>query len=180
MKKILLLLIFGIMVLTDCFSQNMLIIGGEYNHFNPSFWNGSIGFNIELFNEHIQDELLLTFGSITAKNGIDKKEPRFIFSVKDNLFYSLDGKFAGLRAGVTASFGIYDVPVFPKSFDFFLSGAGLVGICILPRSLISITLDVCPGYAIPFNFTDKFQFSGNDLGFMMPVTLGIRLNIDKL
>jgi len=180
MKKILLLFIFGITALPNCFSQNMLIIGGEYNHFSPVFWNASIGFNLELINEHIQDELLFTLGGITVKNTKEEGPQKFLFSVKDNIFYSLDGRFIGLRSGITASFGIYDVPIVPRSFDFFFSAAALVGICILPKSLISVTLDVCPGYAMAFNYTVPFEFSGNESGFMLPLTLGIRLNIDKL
>jgi hypothetical protein len=180
MKKILLLFIVSVAVLPDCFSQNMLIIGGEYNPFDPGFWNGNIGFNLELFNSHVQDELLLGFGGITVNDEHDERPRKFLFSVRDNFFYSLDGEFIGLRAGISASFGVYDITEFPKVNDLFFSAAGFAGICILPKFFISITLDVCPGYAMAFRVTDTFNISGNELGFMLPIALGIRLNIDKL
>jgi hypothetical protein len=180
MKKILLLLVFSITALPDCFSQNMLIIGGEYNPFDPGFWNGSIGFNLELFNVHIQDELLLSFGGITAKDDRDERPQKLLFSVRDNFLYSLDGEFIGLRAGISAAFGGYDVTGLPEGIDLFFSAAGFAGVCILPKSLISITLDICPGYAIAFRITGAPGISGNELGFMLPIALGIRLNMDKL
>jgi hypothetical protein len=179
MKKVFFLFCFAMVVSANCFSQNMLIVGGDYNPFKPVFWNGNIGFNLELFNENIQDDLLLNFGSLTAENEQGKEPQKFIFSIKDNFFYSLDGRFVGLRAGVSASFGIYDIPEFPKSADLFFTATGLVGICILPKSLISITLDLCPGYAVAFRATDAPGLSLNDSGFILPMALGIRVNLDK-
>jgi hypothetical protein len=180
MKKIPLLFILGMTILPGCFSQNMLIIGGEYNPFRPLLWDGAIGFNIEVLNEHIQNDVLLTFGGIRVKNKGGEESQKFIFSLKDNFFYSLNGQYIGLRAGISAAFGIYDVSEFPGKNDLFLSAAGLVGICIFPKSIISITLDVCSGYALAFCLTDAFDVSHNDSGFMLPISLGVRFNIDKL
>jgi hypothetical protein len=158
----------------------MLIVGGEYNYFNPSFWSGNIGFNFEVFNQHIQDDLLLSFGSLGVKDENGGDINRFHFAVKDNIFYSLDGKFVGLRTGISASLGIYDVPEFPKIFDLSFAATGFVGICIFPNSLVSITLDVCPGYAVAFRSTNFTSISPNDSGFILPIVLGLRLNLDKL
>jgi hypothetical protein len=157
----------------------MLIAGGEYNPFNPPFWNGNIGFNLELFNVHVQDELVFGFGGITVKDERDERPQKLLFSVRDNFFYSLDGEFIGLRAGISAAFGAYDITGLPKVFDLFFSAAGLVGICVLPKSLISITLDICPGYAMAFRIKDTPDISDNEMGFMLPIALGIRLNMDK-
>jgi hypothetical protein len=180
MKKIPLLFIFGLVILPDCFSQNMLIIGGEYNPFKPAFWDSNIGFNIEVLDQHIQNDILFAFGGIWARNEEEKRPQKFLFSLKDKIFYSLDGRYVGLRAGVSAAFGIYDLSEFPQRTDLFFSAGGFAGICIFPHSPFSVTLDVCPGYALAFYVTDAPGASVNDSGFMLPISLGLRFNIDKL
>jgi hypothetical protein len=182
MKKTLLLIIFSLAILPDCFSQNMLIIGGEYNIYEPVFWDGVIGFNQKLFKEIIQTDLLLAFGSLTLKEEDTENEEseKFLFAVKDNLFYSWGKKYVGLRAGVSASLGLYDIPEYPKIFDFFFKIGGLVGICVFPQSFISVTLDVCPGYGMAFRLTDTLDHTFYDSGWVLPIALNMRFNFDKL
>jgi hypothetical protein len=180
MKKILLLFILGMVVLPCCFSQNLLMVGGEFNPLDPLFWDCGIGFNIEVLNEHLQNDTLLVFGGIMAENEEGERPQKLLFSVKDNFFYSLNGRYLGLRAGISAAFGIYDLSGAPKEADFFFNIAGLAGICILPKSIISVTLDICPGYAMAFRLNDAFKPSRNEFGFMLPISLEVRFNIDKL
>jgi hypothetical protein len=180
MKKIPLLFILGMVVLPCCFSQNLLMVGGEFNPLDPLFWNGGIGFNIEVLNEHLQNDTLLAVGGIRAENEEGERPQKILVSVKDKFFYSLNGRYLGLRAGISAAFGVYDLSGVPKVTDFFFSIAGLAGICILPKSLISVTLDICPGYAVAFRLNDAFKGSLNELGFMLPISLGVQFNIDKL
>jgi hypothetical protein len=180
MKKIPLLFILGMVVLPRCFPQNLLMVGGEFNPLDPLFWNCGIGFNIEVLNQHIQNDTLLVAGGIRAENEEGERPQKFLFSVKDKFFYSLNGRYIGLRAGISAAFGIYDFSRDPQATDLFFSVAGLAGICILPKSLISITLDICPGYAMAFRLNDAFKGSRNEFGFMLPISLGVQFNIDNL
>ncbi len=180
MKKIPFLFILGVVVLPCCFSQNLLIAGGEYNPFKPSFWDCGIGFNVEVLNEHLQNDILFLGGSIMVRDEEDERPQQFFFSVKDKFFYSLNGRYLGLRAGVSASFGIYDISEAPREIDFIFSVAGFAGICIFPKSLISIVLDICPGYAMAFCINDDFEGSRNEFGFILPIFLGVQFNFDKL
>jgi hypothetical protein len=179
-RKICCIFILGMAALPECAAQNMLIAGGEYNPFSPKFWDCYAGFNMELYNEHLQNDLLVSFGGITAASGQGEGKSRFLFRFKDNIYFSWNFSVIGLRAGVSASFGIYDVPEFPAAWDLFFSAAGFAGICILPKSLISITVDVLPGYALAFRVTDAPGVSINESGFMLPISVGLRFNLDKL
>ena len=201
MKKIFFLLIMGVVFLFPCFSQNMLILGGEYNFYKPDFWSAGLGFNHRLFNEYIQNDFVFNFGRLTAKRtqiietevengGTENGEPeiirtevidypqKFFFYVKDNFYFALEGRGLGLRAGIFASFGIYGIPDFPTAYDLFFNGGGFAGISILPKSLISLTLDISPGYTVAFSFNEGF--SRNDEGFSLTLSMGIRLNFDRL
>lgn len=180
MKKIFLVCVLGLFSLSPCFAQNMLILGGEYNPFKPGFWNSHIGFNIELFNENIQNDFLLCFGGITAKNEAGEEPHRFLFCFKDKLFFSLDGDIAGFRAGITAGFGVYESPPFPKVSQLFFNAGGVIGAALFPKSLISVTIDACPGYAIAFRATDVPDAALDEAGFMLALSIGFRLNLDKL
>jgi hypothetical protein len=180
LRKIFFMLVLGAAALPECFAQNMLIAGGEYNPFKPEFWGGYAGFNLELYNEYLQNDLLVSFGRITAASGQGEEKQRFLYRVKDNIYFSRDFKFIGLRAGISASFGVYDIPKFPGVWDLFFNAAGFAGICIFPKSLISVTIDVSPGYALAFRVTDVPGASINDSGFMLPISVGLRFNLDKL
>jgi hypothetical protein len=183
-KKLLPLLL-GLAFLPDCFSQNVLIAGGEVNPLKPVFWGANAGFNFEILSKYLQNDFLLSFGGIHAGSGAEEtqEEPepgKFLFALKDNLYVSLNGEILGLRIGVSASFGMYDIPEYPKMYDLFFNAAGLIGIGIFPQSLISITVDICPGYVLAFRVTDAPSGAVNDSGFMLPIALGLRLNLDKL
>ena len=102
----------------------------------------------------------------------------FFFAVKDALYFSLEGKYLGLRAGVTAALGAY-FPNFP-SYEFFIYGAGFAGISLFPKSLISLTVDICPGYIVAFHIKEIPNLALSDSGFVLPISVGIRFNIDKL
>jgi hypothetical protein len=162
----------------------MLILGGEYNLFSPELWNAGVGFNMKVFDDYIQNDCLLTFGGIQAKPvkaeepGSDDPQMKFLLSVRDNIYFTLEGKWVGLRAGAFASFGIYDIPDNTKVYDLFFNGGGLVGICVLPQSLVSVTIDVCPAYKVAFRINEGI--AENESGFSLGLFLGIRFNFDKL
>ena len=180
MKKIFLPLVLGTVFLFPCFAQNVLILGGEYNFFKPEFWSTGAGFNLKLFNNYIQNDLLLGFGSIKAEEpGTGGRPPKFLFSLQDSLYFALDGKYAGLRAGIFASFGTYGIHDFFTSYDLFLNPGGFMGFSILPQSLISVTIDLRAGYAIAFRIKEKGP-DINETGFSLSPCVGIRFNIDKL
>ena len=166
----------------------------------PMFWGAGVGFNLKLFNDYIQNDLMLNFGSINAEEAIidessDNEDSRFfsrstgdgtgtgeaamnfLFYFRDKLYFSLDWKWVGLRAGISAALGVYGIPDFPTVWDLFINAGGLVGVCILPHSLVSITLDFCPGYTLAFRFSG---FNKNDAGLSFPLFLGVRFNLDKL
>jgi len=186
MKKIALLCVMASVFAVPCFAQNMLLLGGEYNLTNPQFWSAGMGFNLKILKEYFQNDLSLNFGAIRvndpAKNmwAYDTKNTanqQFLFYVKDNVYFCLDGKWVGMRAGVFASMGIYDVPDYKTEADLFFNGGGFAGICILPRSLIGITIDAAPGYAIAFRVGKVLGINAG--GFSLPLSVGIRLNLDK-
>jgi hypothetical protein len=208
MRKTFFLCILGAGFLFPCFSQNMFLVGGEYNFLRPQFWCAGLGFNFKLLNEYLQNDFLVNFGGVWVKE-IETAEPsnetdetddsppnartdmemktgdktndpllKFLFSLKDSFYFTLDGKWVGLRAGVFASFGVYGIPDFPKSWDLLFNPGGFVGISLFPKSLVSVVIDVCPGYIIIFRIDDGFN--KNEAGFSMPLFLGIRFNIDKL
>jgi len=199
MKKKFLLCVLGAVFLFPCFSQNMFLLGGEYNFLEPQFFNVGLGFNLKLFNEYIQNDLTVNFGGILAKDIVMIEEapndaandeapelvmttgdPRlkFLFSLKDSLYFSLDWKWAGLRAGIFASFGVYGISDSAKSWDMIFNPGGFVGICLFPKSLVSVVVDVCPGYLVAFRVSESM--AENEAGFSLPVYLGIRFNLDKL
>ena len=184
MKKarlVLFLFILGMAFAPSCFSQNMLLFGGDYNLMSkPEVWNVGFGFNLKLYEEFVQNDLLINFGGIRARDA-EKKEAaiplKFLFSVKDNIYYYKEWKWIGLRAGVSASFGVYGIRDSLSVYDLFFSIGGLTGICIMPRALISITLDISPGYALTFGNAEKL--SVYEAGFSLPLSLCIRFNFDK-
>jgi hypothetical protein len=161
----------------------MLLLDGEYNFFKPKFWNVGAGFNMKLINQYFQNDFMLGFGGIRVEEIITgepqgEERQKFIFSIKDSFYFSLDGKWIGLRVGVFASIGIYDVPDFKKRCDMFFNAGGFAGICILPRSLVSVTVDLRPGYAIAFRIGEERSI--NEAGFSLSPSVGIRFNFDKL
>ncbi|MDR0539516.1 MAG: hypothetical protein LBG74_03280, partial [Spirochaetaceae bacterium] len=159
-----------------------LIAGSEYNIYKkPQFWDCYAGFNLELFSEHLQNDFLLSFGHITSHSAQEEgAKDRFMFRFKDNIYFSYDFKLIGFRAGISASLGIYDVPDFPAAWDLFFSAATFAGICIFPKAFIAVTVDVLPGYALAFRVTNTPGASINESGFMLPVSVGLRFNLDKL
>jgi hypothetical protein len=180
-RKLFFILVVGTAALPKCFAQNMLIAGGGYNPMSPGFWDAYAGFNMELYNEHLENDLLLSFGGIRAASGQGEEEKgRFLFRVKDNIYFSWDFSVIGFRASVSASFGFYDLSGFPSVSDLFFSAAGFAGICILPKSLVAVTVDVFPGCALAFRVTDAPGASINGAGFMLPLSVGLRFNLDKL
>jgi hypothetical protein len=158
----------------------MLLLDGEYNFFKQEFWNVGAGFNMKLINQYVQNDFMLGFGGLRVKETESGEESllKFIFSLKDSFYFSLDGKWIGLRLGVFASIGIYDIPDFKKRCDMFFNAGGFAGICILPRSLISVTVDLRPGYAIAFRIGE--ELSVNKAGFSLSPSVSIRFNFDKL
>jgi len=116
-------------------------------------------------------------GSIWAHETKTAVPVKFLFYVKDTIYFSLDGKWVGIRAGVFASMGIYDIPDYKTAADLFFNGGGFAGIYFLPRSLIGVTVDVAPGYAIAFRVGETLGI--NEAGFSLPLSVCIRLNLDK-
>ena len=202
MRKTCFFFILGVVLITPCFSQNMLFLGGEYNLNSPVFWSAGAGFNFKLFNNYIQNDFMLNFGSIWAKEAQTKEQEeeddtnksirqqvsfpaqpgkypmKFLFYLRDSLFFSFDWRWVGLRTGIFGSFGLYDIPDFPTVYDLFFNGGLFAGITIMPKSLISVALDFCPGYAVALRF-DKGP-AINESGFSLSPSLTIRLNLDKL
>ena len=197
------LFILGMAFAPSCFSQNMLLFGGDYNlMIKPETFNVGIGFNIKLYEEYVQNDFIVNFGGIRVRyaekkhdeteptepiesiKSIESNEPddsaipmKFLFSVKDNLYYNKEWKWIGLRAGVYASFGVYGIRDSLTVYDLFFSIGGLAGICILPRALISMTLDIFPGYALTFGNVE--ELSVYEAGFSLPLSFYIRFNFDK-
>ena len=195
MKKLCIFFILGFVFLFPCFSQNVLMLGGEFNFLEPRFFGAGPGFNLKLFNEYIQNDFTVNFGGIWAKAAIVEIESEgeeaqliqieggetqfnLLFYLRDSLYFTLEWNWVGIRTGIFASLGAYQVVEFPTAYDFFGNGGAFAGIIILPKSLFSVTLDVCPGYAIAFRF--KEGLSENDKGFSLSLALGIRFNFDKL
>jgi hypothetical protein len=175
----------------------MLLLGGDYNLMSkPEVWNVGLGFNLKLYEEFVQNDFIVNFGGIRARYAekktdetesmepIESNKPddsaipmKFLFSVKDNLYYNKEWRWIGLRAGIFASFGLYGIRDSSKVYDLFFSAGGLAGICVLPKALISVMLDISPGYTMAF---------GNDggpriyeAGFSLPLSFYIRFNFDK-
>ena len=191
MRKAFFLFILGLVLLFPCFSQNMLIFGGEYNFTKPDFWNVGMGFNMRILNEYFQNDLMFNVGRIRAEiievtedgdETIRKKSGEFkenyLFTVMDRFYFTLDGGFIGLRAGVFAALGGYDIIDFPTVYDLFFNGGGFVGICLFPRSLFSLAFDASPGYAIAFRLGEGPYI--NDSGFSFSASVGLRINFDKI
>ncbi|MDR2480859.1 MAG: hypothetical protein LBD07_01010 [Spirochaetaceae bacterium] len=199
MKKFMFVFVMGMMIIPYSFSQNMVLFGADTGYFKPNigkyitkeddyyvrdYWNYNIGFNLQLFNPFIQNDSLLSFGSMTLSdqynevknngNSSLKDYQKFMFGIKDNLYVTLDTKFIGLRAGVSGSLGIYDF------FDFLFNATGLFGVCFFPKSLIALAIDVCPGFAVDFHVNGATDMSLNKAGFILPVSACIRFNLDKL
>ena len=150
----------------------------------------------------MQNDFIVNFGGIRARyaekkpdeteptesieliQSIESNEPddsaipmKFLFSVKDNLYCTKEWKWIGLRAGIFASFGVYGIYDSLTVYDLFFSIGGLAGICFLPRALISITLDIFPGYALTFGNVGKPGIY--EAGFTLPLSFCIRFNFDK-
>ena len=185
------LFIFGMAFAPSCFSQNMIFLGGDYNlMIKPETFNVGLGFNIKLYDEFVQNDFIVNFGGIRARyaekktDETESNEPddsaipmKFHFSIRDNLYYNHEWKWVGLRAGIYASFGVYGIRDSLSVYDLFFSIGGLAGICILPRALISITLDISPGYALTFG--NVGELSVYEAGFSLPLSFCIRFNFDK-
>ena len=104
--KTLLPVLLGLAFLPDCFSQNVLIAGGEVNPLKPVFWGANAGFNFEILSEYLQNDFLLSFGGIHAGSGAEETQEetapgKFLFALKDNLYVSLNGAILGLRIGIS-------------------------------------------------------------------------------
>jgi hypothetical protein len=167
--------------LLPCFSQNMFLLGVEYNILRPQFWDAGLGFNFMILNERLQNDFLITFGGIWAKDVETKTNAprqRFAFSLRDSIYFSLDGRWAGFRAGIFASFGVFGVYDFPSIWDLVFNPGGFAGISLFPKSLVSMVIDICPGYVITFRINDGL--AKNEAGFSLPLFLGLRFNMDKL
>ena len=173
MRRGFFLFIFGVVLLSPCFSQNMFLLGSELNVTKPEFWNVGIGFNMIVFNENFQNDVMINFGRIRTKDAEVCDKENFLFSLIDRFYFSLDGNVAGLRAGVFAAFGMYDIDP-----DMFFNAGGFVGIALFPQSLVSFTADISPGYAMAFRL-GKEQYI-NEAGFSLSLSFGLRLNFDKL
>jgi len=173
--------ILGIALAPSCFSQNMLLLGGDYNLMGkPEVWNVGLGFNLKLYEEFVQNDFFINFGGIRARDAGNEEAAsplKFLFSVKDNLFLNKEWRWIGLRAGVFASFGFYGIRDSFKIYDMLFSTGGLAGICVLPKALISVLLDVSPGYTIAFGNDGGLRIY--EAGFSLPLFLCIRINFDK-
>ena len=193
MRKIFFALILGTAFSATAFSQNMIIIGADYNLSGVDFWGVGVGFNHVVFNRYFQNDFMLNFGAVRAKspdtsapsmdeNGEPALDPsihyRFMFSIMDRLYFALDGRRVGLRVGVFAALGMYAMPSFPPGYGLFFNTGGFVGINILPRSPVSVTIDLGPGYAVAFRISDGL--TAHDSGFSLPLFLGLRFNFDRL
>jgi hypothetical protein len=119
-----------------------------------------------------------TDNTTNAETKTNDPRHKFLFSLRDSLYFTLDGKWIGLRAGIFASLGVYGIPDFPKSWDLVFNPGGFVGISLFPKSLVSVIIDVCPGYLITFRIDEGL--AKNETGFSLPLFLGIRFNMDKL
>jgi hypothetical protein len=207
--RVLLLFILGMVFAPACFSQNMLMLGGNYNLMRkPEIWSAGLGFNLKLYKEIVQNDFSVNFGGIQAKvlikntdepddtDETDDTKPvhpvtpvqpvqpieseaqmKYLFSIRDNLYFNHEWRWFGIRAGAFASFGLYGIRNSLKAYDLFFNAGGMAGICILPKALISITLDASPGYAIAFSYAEGFGI--NEKGFSLPLSLNIRVNLDK-
>jgi len=173
MKKIILLCVLGAAFIFPCFSQNMFLLGGEYNFLKPQFFSAGLGFNFKLFNEYIQNDFTVNSGGIWIKD-IES----FLFSIRDSLYFSMDWKWVGLRAGVFTLLGVYGVTDSAKAWDMAFNPGVFAGVCLFPKSLFSVVIDVCPGYMVAFRLSEEMAENGG--GFSLPVYLGVRFNLDKL
>ncbi|MFP3040554.1 hypothetical protein LQZ19_01920 [Treponema primitia] len=178
MKKTMFLLILGLAFLTKSHPQNMLMIGGDYNIMKPGFWGAGIGFNIRLFNNYLQNDALLMIGNVFLQDTDGKEEEKYLFYAKDNFYFSKEWKYIGLRAGAAVSLGIYENPDFPETIPLFLNAAVFAGLCFFPEALVSVTMDICPGHIFLFDILPSP--SGNDSAFSMPVSISIRINLDRI
>ncbi|GHV22691.1 hypothetical protein FACS189494_09850 [Spirochaetia bacterium] len=176
MKRLFVIAVFLFAVSDGCFAQNVMMIGGEYNYREAGYWDAGFGFNFMLLNEHLQDEIMINFGAIQLKKPNAEPKDYFLINIKDSLFFALNWKVIGLRIGGTLSIGAYAEDV----GDFFFSVGGLAGLHIFPKSLISLSVDVCPSYSLRFFVSPEFKGSFLDGGFALPVAAILRLNLDRL
>jgi len=188
MKKLFFLCLITSIFAPVCFSQNMFVLGGEYSLTNPQYWGLGLGFNLKVYKEYFQNDFSVNFGGIRvndpaenmwAHNTKDAAEQKFLFYLKDNIYYSHDWKWVGIRAGVFVLIGLFDIYDNHSAADLLFNGGGFAGICLLPKSLFSLTIDVCPGYAIAFYAREK-EAGIKAGGFSLPLAVGVRFNLDKL
>jgi hypothetical protein len=165
-------------------AQNVIFVQGEGNFFPPSIggpsWvGGSAGINLLLYKTLIQDDIILSLGTITALDESENLERKLLFKVSDNLFavYNINPVIS-LRGGISAGLGVYSGGI----INGFLNVGLLLGVHILPESPISFTVDIQPGYGLAFFaalFTET-PFTPRHHGWVLPATVGVRLNLDKL
>ncbi|MDR2630375.1 MAG: hypothetical protein LBC60_05585 [Spirochaetaceae bacterium] len=165
-------------------AQNVVFIQGEGNFFppaigGPSWVGGGAGINLLLYKTLIQDDIILSLGTITALDASENLERKLLLKVSDNLFamYNINPVIS-LRGGITAGLGVYSGAI----INGFLNIGLLLGVHILPESPISFTVDIQPGYGLAFFaafFTEK-PFTPRHHGWVFPATVGVRLNLDKL
>jgi hypothetical protein len=179
MKRVSFLFFTAILLHPHTFSQNMLSISAEANlFFPPAFWHTGAGFNLSLFNNYIQNEAVLYFGSISAPKNLNGNDtaPVFFLSLNDKLFFALDGKYLGLRTGLSVTIGLFPVEDTP---NLLLNPGAFVGFSLFPRSLFSLTFDITPAYALRL-FQENNDTSISHNGFNLAFALAVRLNFEKL
>jgi hypothetical protein len=164
------------------FSQNVLMVGGDVNPFKPSHWSAGIGFNLGIVGDYIQNDTFLNFGGFSEALFKDtlraQHTPRwdFLVSVKDNVYFSYELPFIGFRVGVSAGFGAYSADF----GDCLFTIGGLAGVVILPKSPVSVVIDVNPSFGVAFNLSNNHPYFAQFItnGFSMPISLALRINLD--
>jgi hypothetical protein len=174
-RKLILAFILALGLGGAAFAQNLLMLGGEYNFMGPAFWDTGLGFNFKLYQDYIQNDTLLSFGTIKSPG--DKAN--FLVCIGDKLYYEYDLlPIVGFRAGLSAGLGLSS----GSMGDGALNLGGFAGVLLFPQSLISAALDVGCGYLWAFNAgkSHKNYFGILKKGLVLPLALNIRLNLDRL
>ncbi|MDR2842643.1 MAG: hypothetical protein LBV52_05525 [Spirochaetaceae bacterium] len=197
MKKTAVFLLFTLLFCAAASGQNLIILQYENNSISPAWkpsdapswyevyqgptWNtGSIGANILVLSNLIQNDTLLSFGTMNVFDANKISATEFLFNVQDNFFVSLNTKVIGLRAGLSGGIGAYSGHL----LNFYFNIGGLAGIHILPEAMFSFVLDIRPCYTIAFNIDSEIAdffsaFKGRQYGWTFPISASLRINLDK-